>query len=73
MPINAPWANAEKALGKLPASRTTDHSMGLSITGAANALGVNRQTLNNLVNEHNGVSRGNDFTTQYHTPAQAAR
>jgi addiction module HigA family antidote len=28
----------------------------VSITGAAIALGVNRQTLNNLVNQHNGVS-----------------
>ena len=32
------------------------NELGLSITGAAKALGVNRQTLNNLVNEHNGVS-----------------
>ena len=32
------------------------NELGLSITGAAKALGVNRQTLDNLVNEHNGVS-----------------
>ena len=32
------------------------NELGLSVTGAAKALGVNRQTLNNLVNEHNGVS-----------------
>ena len=30
--------------------------LGLSVTGAAKALGVTRQTLNNLVNEKTGVS-----------------
>ena len=36
--------------------RNMHNELGMSITGAAKALGVNRQTLNNLVNEHNGVS-----------------
>jgi addiction module HigA family antidote len=30
--------------------------LGLSITGAARRLGVSRQTLNNLVNCHGGIS-----------------
>jgi antitoxin HigA-1 len=30
--------------------------LGLTITEAARALGVERQTLNNLINEHSGVS-----------------
>ena len=31
-------------------------SLGLSVTEAAKILGVNRNTLNNLVNEHAGIS-----------------
>ena len=30
--------------------------LGLTVTGAARALGVTRQTLNNLVNERSGIS-----------------
>jgi addiction module HigA family antidote len=36
--------------------RNMIEELDVSITGAAKALGVNRQTLNNLVNQHNGVS-----------------
>jgi addiction module HigA family antidote len=36
--------------------RNIIEELDVSITGAAIALGVNRQTLNNLVNQHNGVS-----------------
>jgi antitoxin HigA-1 len=36
--------------------RNMIEELGMSITAAAKALGVNRQTLNNLVNQHNGVS-----------------
>jgi addiction module HigA family antidote len=36
--------------------RNMIEELDVPITGAAIALGVNRQTLNNLVNQHNGVS-----------------
>ena len=36
--------------------RNMIEELDVSITRAAIALGVNRQTLNNLVNQHNGVS-----------------
>lgn len=36
--------------------RNIINELEITVTAAAKALGVNRQTLNNLVNENNGIS-----------------